>query len=225
MHLPPPEPNVPKTAWFLGLDLAQRRDFTALATLELRWTVAGSDFAAWQPEWPPSLIIRSLDRYELAQSYTTYQDAVEDRVATVRAYDATSKIHLALDAAGPGAPIVDDLRSSSIDASVHPITITGGAHPTHSTHGANIPRRALVSRALLLMERGTLQVQPGVRNWPELCEELLRLRAGDTHSKAHDDLAIALTLAAWQAATHSPEILPKRTARPRTVSAGTRRLL
>jgi hypothetical protein len=225
MFLPPAKPHVPKTAWFLGLDLAQRQDFTALATVQLAWTITGHNKATWEQEWTPSLIIRSLDRYELAQSYTAYQDAVQDRVNSIRAFDATSKIHLALDAAGPGAPVIDDLRSSNIDARVHPITITGGAHPAHSTHGANVPRRALVSRALLLIERGTLQAQPGLDNWSALREELLRLRAGDSHSKAHDDLAIALTLAVWQAATHAPEILPQRTPRPRAIMFGTRRLL
>ncbi len=225
MFLPPPKPYVPKTAWFLGLDLAQREDFTALATLELKWTITGKDMATWEPEWTPSLIIRSLDRYELAQSYTAYQEAIEERVNSIRAYDAKSKINLALDAAGPGGPIVDDLRLSKIDAAIHPITITGGAYPSHSTHGANVPRRALFSRTLLLMERGTLQAQPGVSNWTELCKELLRLRAGDSHSKAHDDLAIALTLAVWQAATHAPEILPGRKPIPPSITVGTRRLL
>ena len=75
------------------------------------------------------------------------------------------------------------------------------------------------------MERGTLQAQPGVENWNELCEELLRLRAGDSHSKAHDDLAIALTLAVWQAAIHAPEILPGRKPKPQSIMFGTRRLL
>ena len=225
MFLPPAQPYLPKTAWFLGLDLAQRQDFTALATLELKWTVAGKDMATWEHVWTPSLIIRSLDRYELAQSYSTYEDAAKERVSSIRAHDATSEIHLALDAAGPGGPIVDDLRASNIDASIHPITITGGAYPSNSTHGANVPRRALVSRTLLLMERGTLQAQPGVENWTELCEELLRLRAGDSHSTAHDDLAIALTLAVWQAATHAPEILPGRKPIPRSITVGTRRLL
>lgn len=225
MYFPLPKPHTPKTAWFLGLDLGQRQDFTALAALELKWAITGRDMATWQHQWTPSLIIRSLDRYELAQSYATYVDAVEDSVQAIRSHDATSKIHLALDAAGPGAPIVDDFRNSGIDAGIHPITITGGAHPSHSTHGANVPRRALVSRTLLLMERGTLQVQPGLDNWPELREELLRLRARDTHSKAHDDLAIALTLAVWQAVAHSPEILPKRALKPLPITAGARRLL
>jgi len=165
MYFPLPKPRVPKPAWFLGLDLAQRQDFTALAVLELKWTITGRDAATWEHLWTPSLIVRALDRYELAQSYSTYTEAVEDRVLGIRECDPTSKIHLALDAAGPGAPIVDDFRNSNIDASVHPITITGGAHPTHSTHGANVPRRALVTRTLLLMEQGTLQVQPGLENW------------------------------------------------------------
>lgn len=225
MYFPLPKPRVPKPAWFLGLDLAQRQDFTALAVLELKWTITGRDAANWEHLWTPSLIVRALDRYELAQSYSTYTEAVEDRVLGIRECDPTSKIHLALDAAGPGAPIVDDFRNSNIDASVHPITITGGAHPTHSTHGANVPRRALVTRTLLLMEQGTLQVQPGLENWTALRDELLRLRAGDSHSKAHDDLAIALTLAVWQAAVHSPEMLPKRNGKPQPISAGTRRLL
>lgn len=225
MYFPLPKPRVPKPAWFLGLDLAQRQDFTALAVLELKWTITGRDAATWEHLWTPSLIVRALDRYELAQSYSTYTEAVEDRVLGIRECDPTSKIHLALDAAGPGAPIVDDFRNSGIDASVHPITITGGAHPTHSTHGANVPRRALVTRTLLLMEQGTLQVQPGLENWPALREELLRLRAGDSHSKAHDDLAIALTLAVWLAAVHSPEMLPKRNGKPQPITAGTRRLL
>ena len=47
----------PSTTWHLGLDLGQRRDFSALATMSCEWTIEGRDPVSWEWIRVPKLIV------------------------------------------------------------------------------------------------------------------------------------------------------------------------
>src|SRR5208283_4392770 len=93
--------------YFVGVDLGQSHDFTAIAVLE-RAEVMG--------EWDPVLFgrptfvklrLRYLERPALGTSYPE----IVDRVAEVaRSADLAGRCHLIVDATGVGRPVVDLLR-------------------------------------------------------------------------------------------------------------------
>ena len=59
-----------------------------------------------------------------------------------------------------------------------------------------VPRRDLISNLRILMERGLLKIPPTIHAKEALIKELIHLK--DNQGTHHDDLAISLTLAAWQ---------------------------
>ena len=104
---------------------------------------------------------------------------------------------LVVDASGVGAPIVEAFRAVRLQASLIPITITGSGHPHPDPHGGYlVPRRDLISNLRILMERGLLRIPPAIHGKEALIGELINLK--DHQGSHHDDLAISLTLAAWQ---------------------------
>lgn len=188
-------------AWIHGLDIGQRRDYTALASLELFWTLRN-----------PTLNIGGLRRYPLGTSYADYPKLVASRLRQVNAASGAG-VFLVVDAGGPGAPVVDVLRRAHLDAEIIPMLITGGATPGDAADGyKTVPRRELISNLVLLLDRRILRWPDQLPERAALERELLNLSAGTTHPDdhgAHDDLVMAVAIAAWQAKCHSPEILPR----------------
>ena len=84
MFLPPAPPKA-QTTWFLGLDLAQRQDFTTLALLNLGWRKVEQDRATWEWIRKPELTLCALDRYPQGDSYLAYCNMVERRIDQIRA--------------------------------------------------------------------------------------------------------------------------------------------
>ena len=204
-------PSYAVPAWIHGLDLGQRRDFTAFASVELFWTYKGHDAITFEHIFHPTLNIGALSRYPRGTSYTRYPEIVANRLRRINAPNGV-KVFLVVDAGGPGAPVVDELRRAHIGAIIQPLLITGGTSPGHAANGYNtVPRRELISNLVLLLEHEILR-------WPEhlpereaLEHELLNLSAGTTHpddASAHDDLVMALAIAVWHATSYAPRILP-----------------
>jgi hypothetical protein len=225
MILPPATAKPPATTWFLGLDLAQRQDFTALATLKLEWRITERCKVYYNWIRKPELWLCTLDRYEQGESYLAYCNMVERRIDQIRAREANSKIHLVIDASGPGAPIVDEFKKLGLKIDINPVTMTAGHESTANKHGGeNVPRRALITNLILLLERGGLKAADGIPYLDEFQNEMLGLRANDTAAGATDDLVVATALAAWQANNTTPELQPHRERRRTYIAAGTRLL-
>lgn len=211
-------PPYAKPAWFLGLDLGQRRDHSALATLEIFWTYSGRDAVTFEHVWAPAVNLCGLRRFPLGLSYTEYPKIVHQRIQRVHrargvAPFAPADVTLVVDAGGPGGPVVDELRRAHLDATIAPILITGGASPGHAANGfKTVPRRELISNLVLFLDHQVLRWPDTLPEREPLEEELLNLSVRTTHPDdggAHDDLVMATAIALWQAKCHSPQILPK----------------
>ena len=139
--------------FFIGLDLGQARDFTALAVLEKVIPLAPEPRAyrtheLWQdgqPIAPPRTPLlpeyrgRHLERYPLGTPYPTIIAGVKDRMATPALRGAT----LIVDATGVGRPVVDLFRAARLTPV--PVTITGGDTVTRTRDGYwHVPKRDLV---------------------------------------------------------------------------------
>ena len=178
---------------FFGLDLGRRQDPSALSILERRHDHTGRrDPVTFEPELQLRFVLRHVETFPLG---THYFDIVRRICDLVNA--AAPLKTLVVDASGVGAPIVEAFRAARIDASLVPITITGTGHPHLDPHGGYlVPRRDLISNLRILMERGLLKIPPTIHAKEALIKELIHFQ--DRQGSHHDDLAISLTLAAWQ---------------------------
>ena len=199
---------------FFGLDLGRRRDPAAIAILERSHTPTGRrDPATYEPELCLRFVLRHVEAFPLGAPYFEIVRRVralihENHAAAsgnpIPAHWPLSLGHafnprktLVVDASGVGAPIVEAFQAAKLKATLIPITITASGHPHPDPHGGYlVPRRDLISNLRILMERGLLKIPAGIHSKEALTKELINLK--DHQGAHHDDLAIGLTLAAWE---------------------------
>ncbi len=191
-----PNPHVRGTmqvSYFIGLDLGQKRDYTAIAVLEWHQYNTGElDPVSAQWRIASTLRLRWLERVPL---HTAYTDVVNRLRNLLSQYPLKGESTLVVDATGPGAPVVDFIRAARLGASLIPVSITGG-EAAHYTNGAyHVPKRALLSILQILFQNRTLEIASCLELADRLRVELTDMRPSSEH---HGDLAMALALAAWQ---------------------------
>jgi hypothetical protein len=189
--------------YFVGLDLGQKRDHSAVAVVERvdrRW--------AFQGITVEKLLVRYAERMPIG---TPYPKVVERVRQIVQSEELAGNCALAVDATGVGAPVVDMLRAARLGCELTAVTITGGERgTTRSGTGSNgsVPKKDLIAEVQVLLECGRLKigkVREGGRLLRELGEMKTsvsgagRARMGADGYGEHDDLAIALALACWRA--------------------------
>src|SRR4051794_31280063 len=107
--------------YFMGVDLGQRRDRTAVAILERAELIAERpDPITWERARTFRLQVRHLERMPLGTPYTGVVDRV-DRIA--RAVAKTGLCTLAVDATGVGLPVIDALKIPGAPWRLMPVTI------------------------------------------------------------------------------------------------------
>ena len=180
--------------YYLGLDLGKFRDYTALALVE-RVRATGD------------LVVRYVERAALGTPYTQVVKRVEE---LTRHGALAGQCYLTVDATGVGQPVVESLRAAGLGCrGMTALTITAGekARQQSTVYGGvsgecwTVPRRDLLTGVQLLLERGELKIAKGMKEGGALVRELVRMRTGKGGggSAEHDDLALALALACWQA--------------------------
>lgn len=182
--------------WILGLDLGQVNDYSALVALEQTARANARHYA-----------VRHLERFALGTPYP----AVSARVQHLVSRPPLTACCLVVDQTGVGRAVVDLLRQSSLAALVRPITITAG-HAVHwdgsSTH---VPKKELVGAVQVLLQTRRLQISAKLGLAEVLKKEMQNFRVrivasaqevfGADRAGQHDDLMLALALAAWVAET------------------------
>ena len=184
---------------FIGLDLGQKRDYSAVVVVERI-----EHRRAFQATAFDRLLVRWVERMALG---TPYPAVVERMREIVRSDELCGDCVLVVDATGVGAPVVDMLRAARLGCEVMAVTMTGGGRE----HGGSVPKRDLLAGVEVLLEKGQLRIGR-VREASRLGRELMAMRTGKDGGE-HDDLVIALALACWRAQGR------------RTNGEGTRRLL
>lgn len=190
----------------MGLDLGQSRDFTAIAVLE-RAELQGE----WDPvvvAWRKNVVLR-LRYLERMPQGTPYTEVVERAAQVTRAKELTGRCELVVDATGVGRPVVDMLRKARLGGRLIPATITGGNAEGYSDGFYRVPKRELITRLQILLQRGALQIAAGMTYGPALVKEMADMRVKITCSGheefeawregTHDDLVFAVALACWRA--------------------------
>jgi hypothetical protein len=190
--------------YFIGLDLAQSHDYTAITVLE-RLEFAGEfDPVMYARRKETALRLRFLERVARGTPYTTVVERVRE---VARSPDLAGRCHLIADATGVGAPVVDMLRQANTECRIWPVTITGGEMERYDGGRYNVPKRDLIVGLQMLLQRGELQIAAGLEHSATLVEEMAGMRVRVTPSGheqyaawregEHDDLVLAVALACW----------------------------
>lgn len=208
--------------YYLGLDLGQAQDFTAIAIIERleipigRCKKCGEDFKEARHH------LRHIERFPLK---TSYPEIVERVKNIVRSEQIRDQYLVLADATGVGRPVVDLLRSAKI--TVVPITITGGMSEKDDGQGGwNISKAILVSNLQVLLQSRRLKFADGLPDGQMLMDELLKFQvkitdsANDTYGVwregSHDDLVLAVAMACWYSERYGRTVTenPKRQISP-----------
>ena len=190
--------------YFLGLDLGQTRDFTALAVLE-RSPPTDADTTVEQSEYA----LRHLHRFPLGTPYTEIVPAV---AALVRS-GPLAESPVVVDQTGVGRAVVDMMRRAV--GWVVPVTITGGHAVTMSEDRSfHVPKKELVSCLQVVMQSRRLRIARQLHEAAVLVRELQQFQVkittaanetfGVWREGQHDDLVLAVALACWWAERHPP---------------------
>ena len=199
--------------YFVGLDLGQSADYTALAVVQkVNERNVGGRIEGY-------LHLRHLERYPLRTPYTDVADRVaalirsealnRDEYDPSRGRVAKPKVELLVDKTGVGVAVTDLLKERGLKFTS--ITIHGGEKVTRSKGAYNVPKLDLVAALEVPFHTETLKVANGLQLWGALREELQNFRrkvnAKTAHTSFehwretdHDDLVLAAALACWGAA-------------------------
>jgi hypothetical protein len=199
--------------YYVGLDLGQSQDYTALAVIQ---RVPTYDPQTGKHSF--ELHLRHLERFALKTPYTDIADFVRvlltgspftDTVQDgFRMRKATTQ--LIVDKTGVGVAVTDLLTERRLNYIAVTITGLGQKVNRHGTKEYSVPKQDLVSALEVPFHKGTLKVAKGLEGWPKLREELLNFRRKQNKTTAHisyehwresdhDDLVLAAALACWKA--------------------------
>jgi phage FluMu gp28-like protein len=178
--------------FFVGLDLGQRQDFSAVAVVER--------------EEQRNMRVRHLERLPLGTPYAR----VVSRVGEIMRHPALAQAsRLVVDATGVGAPVVEMLRAFRPAFRVTAVTITAGEHANGRGEEWHVPKKDLMAGLQVLLENGQLKIPRKLLEAGALVRELTDIRLnprsgghvamGAEGYGEHDDLALAVALACWRA--------------------------
>ena len=93
-----------------------------------------------------------------------------------------------------GAPIVDLLRRAKLGCNIVAITITGGAN--YDPVSGTVPRTQLLTNLQLMIQQDKIEIAESFTQAEALQLELRHLKLDGTARGHHDDITVALALAA-----------------------------
>lgn len=205
---------------FVGIDIGQVNDSTALAVVE-RLRAVPAPWAKSSPnqrararqaaaEEPLRLNVRHVERLPLGILYPRQVEMIMERLQRPALRGAT----VYLDATGVGRPVLQMLRQAGA-RNVHGITITSAQSEARQTpDGWNVGKAELMNGALIAMQVGQLRLHRGVDHVDRLVKELRDFRARQNPTSGnmtftaregeHDDLPLALSYAVFGALRPEP---------------------
>jgi hypothetical protein len=191
------ERNCSGSVFALGLDLAQVRDYTAIAIIERVYPTLSNDRVR-----EAVYHVRYLARVDLGTSYCDIVDQVTKLMQPKPLLNAT---RLVLDRTSVGAPVADMFLHEGLKPLA--INITGGQFPSIKGRTHNVPRQYLISVLQNLLQTGRLQIASELEFAPILRRELINFTARKSmadddesiswRENEHDDLVFALMLACY----------------------------
>ncbi|QOZ48758.1 hypothetical protein XH89_17675 [Bradyrhizobium sp. CCBAU 53340] len=213
MIYPAEWPQLPARAvdrWFVGVDLGQSTDPTAISVMHHRviplddW-IKNEKLQIWRQRSSVHFDVRHLERLPLGMSYPQQIQRVVNLLA--RPPLDTLKPTLVIDETGVGRPVGDMFDAAGLSPSR--ITITAGLEATQ--HGAktwHVPKGLLISNLEAHSHSGELRIAADANDAAALKGELKDFKrriseAGRTtyaaRVGAHDDLVLSVAITLWMA--------------------------
>ena len=129
-----------RSMYFVGLDLGQKQDPTALAVVEWAEYAGAWDAVTFEHRKETSLSLRHLERVPLG---TPYPEVVYRVGCTMRSRQLAGAEcrHLVVDGTGVGPAVVDLLHREDLQSRLWPVTITGIKSEAHHHHRHPQPAR------------------------------------------------------------------------------------
>jgi hypothetical protein len=176
----------------MGLDLGQVSDYSAAVVLDRQQQ--GSE--------PATYSVVLAHRWDLGTPYPRIVGGLQHHLSRPE----MAGHRLCVDYTGVGRPCVDMLLQAGLPCT--PVSIHGGVHESHHIGNWSVPKRSLVATVQVLLQSGRLTFARGLPLLTVLQAELVNFRqkidpqtAHDSYSawreRDHDDLVLALALAAW----------------------------
>lgn len=201
--------------YYVGLDLGQSQDYTALAVVQ---RVPVYDPQAKPGKHGVELHLKHLKRYPLKSFYTDIGDQVKSLLSGPPFTDDVkdgfrirkARTELIVDKTGVGTAVTDILRERGLSFVAVTFTGLGQKVIKHGTREYSVPKQDIVAALEVPFHKGTLKVAKGLEGWWELREELRNFRRKQNARTAHisyehwresdhDDLVLAAALACWKA--------------------------
>jgi hypothetical protein len=223
-----------KPLYILGVDLGQAQDFTALGVLERTQIDTGkvevehgpvsySSYGGFHvqttktPVYENHYAARHLERLPIGTSYPAQVARIKELHDRLKA-DTKKTPLLVVDQTGVGRPVVDMLRAAELSPAA--VTITGGDAVSRDGRDYRVPKRDLVSVVQVLLQAERLKIASSLKEAATLTVELLAFKvsinlrghdsygndAGMWRENPHDDLVLAVALAAWYGEHYKPVV-------------------
>ena len=175
---------------FIGLDLGQRENHSAIVVVE-RFEVMPEYTDVLRGKGPyKKYVVRAAERVGLGTPYDEVVGRVKRMVTRLE-----GRCFVVVDESGVGVPVVESMRRVGMGCSIFPIVITTGQQAT----ATSVPRAVLVTHLQMMVERRELDIAWGCRHGEELQREMAHLQLSGKSGEEGDDLAMALALACWKA--------------------------
>jgi len=201
--------------YIIGVDLGKQHDFTAICVAERRAVRVDGE-----PN-QPARFAGGVGRYDIVhlerhrgEPYTALPGRLRDLLGAInRAHGGRqrgpAKTTLVVDQTGVGVAVVDVLRAAGLEPVA--VTITGGDATTRGADRSwRVPKRELVGAVQVLLQGRRLRVAAELAHAPTLVAEFQNFKAAisltghdsygagsDWREGNHDDLVLAVALAAW----------------------------
>jgi len=188
--------------FYIGLDLGQIQDYTALTILE----------KLYPQESEPQYHLRHIERFPLRTSYPEVVDKVKEYL---KSFHVDDSVYLVVDATGVGLGIMDMF----VKEGLYPvgITITGGNEVSRDSDNYKVPKRNLVTCLQILFQTERLKIAKDLRHVGTLIQELsnfkvkITTKGNDTYEAwregQHDDLVLSVALACWYGENFQPSFI------------------
>jgi hypothetical protein len=188
------------TRFYAGLDIGQSADHTALVALERTPLPPAERSGKRRYRYE----VRGVKRWPLR---TLYCDIAMEVAALVRKPPLCGCV-LGVDKTGVGAGVLEIIRAAKPKAVIRPILITSGHEVIPDGAGFKVPKLELVAAVTALLDGGRLAIPRAIPEAKTLAAELLAFKVkvtaagnekmeADWRSRAHDDLVLALAMAAY----------------------------
>jgi hypothetical protein len=200
--------------WTVGLDLGQSQDFSALCALQ-ETTKPRQPIALFQWDQPErQWACRLLRRWPLGSSYTSI---ARDVVGLVSKAPLAHQSTLVIDHGGPGRPVRDMLRAAHPPVELVALSICAGDSVKYTEDGLHVSKCRLITCLQVLLEQKRLVFAKDLAEAATLQRELSNYRVKVTQAAnevfnaregQHDDLVLAVALAAFWAERSAPDVPP-----------------